>query len=873
MQAVSTHDHRELRDAWELCETVPGFADAPSALAESAPAWRTAIVPGTVAEAMRREGTLDIDRAPDFDASDWWYRCRFELSDAAQGAEHVLRFDGLATLAEVWLNGAHVLSSDDMFVSHEVSVGPLLARENEIHIRFRSLRSALERRRPRSRWRTKLVEHQQLRWVRTTLLGRMPGWSPAVRAVGPWRGVSLETRRVLDVVSGDVHGRVDRDAGPVAEAALVLRELAGDVTSAILVVGGRIEPLSIDREAPDRVALRGTLRAPDAELWWPHTHGWQPLHDARVIVDTSMGEVEIDLGRIAFRAVESIASDGGFALRVNGVNVFSRGACWTTPDLVTLGADESTYRQLLTRARDAGMNMLRVGGTMVYESDTFYDLCDELGILVWQDFMFANMDYPADDPAFAATVRHEAENVLARLARHPSLVVLCGNSEVEQQAAMLGHGRELWTNSLFRDVLRAAVTSHVPDAAYVRGSPSAERSEGALPFHVDTGVAHYYGVGAYLRPLDDARRSNVRFASECLGFSNVPEQAAVDALLPNGESPVHHPKWKSRVPRDHGAGWDFEDVRDHYLALLFGVDPMRLRYAEMERYLALSRVITGEVMARTIGEWRRAGSTCHGALVWFYQDLWLGAGWGVLDASGRPKAAYYALKRAMQPVALSITDEGANGLDVHVTNDGAEPLHGTLRLALYRGGRTQVASASSAVTIEARGTTRVRADAVLGRFHDVAYAYRFGAPGHDLVVASLDVAGSRIGDAFHFPAGLPSARSEDVGLSADAVRIDENVVAITVRAERFAQHVALDTGEYVPDDNHFHLEPGTERTVLARATVTGKSPRFDGMAQALNAHEGVRIALVAGAPEGDVSDVSDVVLAKALHDFAEKKTA
>jgi beta-mannosidase len=650
--------------------------------------------------------------------------------------------------------------------------------------------------------------------------------------------------------------------GSVAEASLVVRAHGGQVTAATLVVGGWSQPLSVEGASPNATTLRGTLRAVDAERWWPHTHGAQPQYGASVLVETTAGRVEIDLGRIAFREMQSVTADGGFALRLNGVNVFCRGACWTTTDIASLGADEATYRQLLTRARDAGMNMLRVGGTMVYESDTFYDLCDELGILVWQDFMFANMDYPADDPAFAATVTREAENVLARLARHPSLVVLCGNSEVEQQAAMLGHGAEVWSNALFREVLRAATTSHVPDAAYVRGSPSAEQVEGTLPFHVNTGVAHYYGVGAYLRPLEDARRSDVRFAAECLGFANVPGQEAIDVVLPNGESPVHHPKWKSRVPRDHGAGWDFEDVRDHYLAQLFDVDPMRLRYAAMDRYLALSRVVTGEVMARTIGEWRRAGSTCGGALVWFYQDLWLGAGWGVLDANGTPKAAYYALKRSMQPVALAVTDEGANGLDVHIANDGAEPVVGTLRITLYRGGRTQVASATTPVTAAARSSTRISVDGVLGRFHDVAYAYRFGAPGHDVVVATLDVSGQRVADAFHFPIGLPSTRSDDLGFTASAIRVAGSIVAITVRTDRFAQYVALETGAFVPDDNYFHLEPGAERVVLARAAGAGTSPRFDGIAHALNAHEGVRIAMATDA--ASVTAITDPRTANAI---------
>jgi beta-mannosidase len=457
---------------------------------------------------------------------------------------------------------------------------------------------------------------------------------------------------------------------------------------------------------------------------------------------------------------------------------------------------------------------------------------------VWQDFMFANMDYPADDAPFLRTVEHEVTVNLARLRRHACLAVLCGGSEIEQQAAMLGVPGEQWGRTLFREQLPTWCQQSAPGVPYWPSSPSG----GALPFHPDVGVSHYYGVGAYMRPLEDARRSNVRFAAECLAFANVPEQSVIDALLPAGESPVHHPRWKARVPRDHGAGWDFDDVRDHYLETLFGVHPMRLRYANMERYLELSRVVTGEVMSRTIGEWRRGGSACTGALIWFLQDLWPGAGWGLLDASGRPKPAYYAVKRAMQPVAVAFTDEGTNGLHIHVANDRAHDLAGVLRIALFREGKVCTATGSAEVTVPARGSARVGADSVLGRFHDAAYAYRFGAPGHDLVVATLhDAAGARIAAAFHFPLGLTNTKASDVGFSVDVERRADESVALVVRSEQLAQFVTVDAGDAVPDDNYFHVAPGDTHVVTFPPASTGRLSEI--VVQPLNAHEGVRVSV------------------------------
>jgi len=285
-------------------------------------------------------------------------------------------------------------------------------------------------------------------------------------------------------------------------------------------------------------------------------------------------------------------------VRVNGVPVFCRGACWTPLDVVTLSAPAEAQRAAVAQARAAGMNMLRVGGTMVYEDDHFHDACDALGILVWQDFMFANMDYPQDDAAFTASVKLEAAQQLERWQARPSVAVLCGNSEAEQQAAMWGSPRETWGQPLFDRDLTELAAAWCPDVPYWPSSASG----GAFPHQNNVGTTSYYGVGAYLRPLEDARRSGLRFATECLAFANVPPDSTL-ARMPGGSGTrVHHAGWKARAPRDLGAGWDFDDVRDHYLQRLYGLDPVALRSSDHDRYLAMSRAVSAEVMNATFGE-------------------------------------------------------------------------------------------------------------------------------------------------------------------------------------------------------------------------------------------------------------------------------
>jgi beta-mannosidase len=498
--------------------------------------------------------------------------------------------------------------------------------------------------------------------------------------------------------------------------------------------------------------------------------------------------------------------------------VFCRGACWTPLDVVTLGATPDAYDAAIAQVRACGMNMIRVGGTMVYEDDAFLDALDREGVLLWQDLMFANMDYPDELP-----IGTELDQQLARLQARPSLAIVCGNSEGQQQAAMAGATRDRWAPKLFHDTAGAKVAAM--GVAYV---PSSTHG-GAFPHQPRVGVSSYYGVGAYLRPIDDARRSEVRFASECLGFANIGE---VEPMVR-----VHHAAWKRRAPRDLGAGWDFDDVRDHYVRQLYGIDPATLRYADHDRYLALGRATTGEVMAQTFAEWRRARSMCRGGLVWFLRDLWPGAGWGVVEANGIAKPCWYALRRALAPVALAITDEGTNGLAIHAFNDRATPVTGRLDLVLYRSGEIEVGRGSVDVAIAPHESIELDAASLFDGWLDLSFAYRFGPPVAHVVHAIL-VTGDGSTDAFWFPAGMPSVRELDIGLAATVEALPDNRFAVIVTTRRFAQSISFDVPGFEPDDMGFHLAPGGSKRVVLRPLITKP---LRGTAIALNAEATARI--------------------------------
>jgi beta-mannosidase len=800
---------------WSWLATPADAAATPADLPEAGD-WQEAAVPGTVAGTLRALGRLDDASANAIGQQDHWYRTR--LTEPLNGR---LRFEGLATVTEIWVGGVKQADSVSMFAAVEFAVN--CPAGTEIALCFRALAPKLAAAPRRSRWRPAMIQPNGLRWFRTSALGSMPGWCPPGLPIGPYRPVlRIEGEAgAAKIEAVDLRTRYDGQTGTVALSVTLAANSRLPLRAVMRCAGGETA-LHADGDGQ----LAGTLSLPGIAPWFPHTHGEPALHDLTLLLD---GET-VELGRVGFRSLEVDRGDDGegFGLIVNGVPVFCRGACWSNANVTTLAGGRGSYEPWLRLARDAGMNMIRLPGVMTYEDDAFFALCDELGIMVWQEMMLANFDYPQGDAGFRAAIKAEAEALLDRTQGSPSLAVLCGGSEVFQQSAMLGAPPEAWSGPIFDEVLPEAVATFRPDIAYVPNSPSG----GPLPFVADKGVTHYYGVGAYMRGLDDARRANVRFAAESLAFANVPEEVS----LRSGKPPAitHHPDWKRAVPRDAGASWDFEDVRDHYLERLYGLEPARLRREDPGRYFALSRAVVAEVMEETFAEWRRPASPTRGALVWLLQDLQPGAGWGVIASDGEPKSAWHGLARAFRPVQLTLTDEGVNGLSLHVLNERPEPLAATVELTCWRAGEVAVIKAKREIALAPRAAVTLSAFELIGRFFDIAYAYRFGPPGHDVTSAVLrdSASGVVLAEAFHFPLGRGHERHQ-CGLAAKLEREGDDW-SVVISTQRFAQSVEIVDHAWRPERSWFHLAPGEPRRVRLHRRV-GASGEPSGEVRAVNA--------------------------------------
>lgn len=799
--------------SWTIVRTAPGAAASPSALAglDRLPA----LVPGTAASALRAAGLAATE---DLDEQDWWWETSLP---GVEGA--VLRLGGLATVAEVWVDELCVHRGENMFVATDVPLGDVTAGAR-LRLVCRALGPLLRARHPRPSWRTRLVATQNLRFFRTALLGRLRSDGATPAPVGPWRGIALGPGAVPRL---EVRPHVDGATATVEIAA----DLGTEARSAQVVLGGRTIPLDVRGST-----ATGSADVSALERWWPHGYGTASLHDAVLTVDGD----PVASARVGLREIGRARVDAeGLSLSCNGTPLFVRGAVWSPIDPVSLQNEPHRLAAVLDAFVTAGLNTVRVPGVIGYEDEAFYAACDERGLLVWQDLAMANLDPPAVDVAWRASLDAELSQLGRRLAGHPCVAVVCGGSETEQQAVMTGIDDYSGSLGLLLAELRTAAPVTFPGTVWVDNSPTG----GERPFSATPGATHWFGVGAYLRPLEDVDGAEVGFASECLAFSVPPEPAAI-RRFGGAEAAGHHPEWKAGVPRDAGAPWDFEDVTHHYVRTLFGRDPVLERWSDPEYALDLSRAAAVETMTRTMTAWRSPRSRCAGALILSAHDLRSGAGWGLLDVDDRPKAPLQALADTCAPTAVLVEDRGLDGVLLHVVHDGPAPRRGRISVRVHDLDGVLVADESADVGVPAAGWVSLDAEAVLGGFRDLNHTHAFGPPRFDVLQARFVVEDELVAEATHLLLGPTRPRVADVGLAA-TVAPDEDGYRVEVTTRDTAQRVAFDVPGLVPDVGWFHLPPGGARTVRLRPAGGSEPTRGTGplgSVRALNSRRSVSLS-------------------------------
>jgi len=613
---------------------------------------------------------------------DWEYRRQFVPGDRLSGCERVdLVFDGLDTLAEISFNGRVLGTADNMFRPWRWDVtGLLLPGQNLVSVIFRS---AVRRAAQLAAVRALDAPADQLPGA--PYLRKAPchfgwDWGPRLPNIGFWQGIRLEGWSVARLGDIAVSQQFGEGRARIAVDATVERDDGDD--DATLDVTLRVEhpDCQVDLVAASlpggASAAQLAIEISNPQLWWPNGLGEQPLYQVRIEVRRGDRLLDTRSFRVGLRTLELRRQPDRwgecFVFTVNGVPVFAKGSNWIPADAFPARVDPGQLDSLLGAAAAANHNMIRVWGGGYYETEAFYDACDRLGILVWQDFMFACSVYPLSDPVFLASVEAEVRHQVRRLRHRACLALWCGNNEMERGWASWGWDRaenaDLKTAYLrfFGETLPAWVRAADPATPYWPSSPSSGQPL-AEPIGAGRGDEHEWTVWHGLAPFTAYGRESFRFVSE-FGFESLPGMATIEAFAPAAVdrtlgSPIldHH----QRCP-----GGNARIL--YYLAQQFRLP------RELSDLAYLSQVLQAEAVRVGVEHWRRERDLCGGALYWQLDDCWPVSSWSGIDWFGRWKALHYVSRRFFAPILLSCSVDDGQAV-VSVTNDLAESWRGEVR--------------------------------------------------------------------------------------------------------------------------------------------------------------------------------------------------
>ena len=607
----------------------------------------------------------------------WVYRTTFDVSSDILSAEDLeLIFHGIDTYAEVILNGTHLFSADNMFRTYAFKCKDLLKPEgNELELKFTSPVKADKEKSEKVPYALPDIRG----FTRKAPYHYGWDWGPRFVTSGIWRPVSLLAWKKFMI--DDVWIQSKNISGDKAK--LMARLTIESTSDQHVHVSLHDEVSEKSLYSNDFKLTRGSniinfpFQISNPNLWWPHDLGDPFLYNFTVKVENEdfADSRSVSKGLRTVKLVQEPDEKGSsFVFLINGKPLFIRGANYIPQESFVPRLRTEHYEKVINAACAANMNMLRVWGGGIYEEDIFYDLCDRLGILVWQDFMFACNMYPGDS-SFLESVRAEATDNVIRLRNHPCLALWCGNNEVEEAwkhwswQKQLGYSFsdsvEVWNNyvKVFHEILPDVIGQFDPEKQYWPSSPS---MGWGLDAAYRSGDVHYWGVWWGEEPFETYEQKIGRFMSE-FGFQAMPDIRTIEQFtLPEDreigsevmESHQKHPSGtrliQTYMERDYPVPDDFED------------------------YVYVSQLVQAEGIRLALEAHRRAKPYCMGTLYWQLNDCWPVSSWASIDYYGRWKALHYHAKKAFQPIIISCAMDSL--VKFHVINDAYDEARGQVEI-------------------------------------------------------------------------------------------------------------------------------------------------------------------------------------------------
>jgi len=694
-----------------------------------------AVVPGEIHLDLMRAGMLED---PALDANClaarwveeciWSYRRNFDVVPEAVAAQSWLVFEGLDYAAEILLNGEIIGTHANFFSPSRIeTTGKLRAGANWITIHLDSGLFAVSEKPVEGYGLPLDAKLHKRHWLRKPQSQFSWDWSPRLINVGVYKSVHLDW--TTDPVRLDRMVPIVQLAEGLQKAVVKARVFVECLTKEPVAGVVKITMPGLNCSVSKKVLIQPGLAAYEVEmevsgyeLWWPIGHGDQPLYALQASLEAGGRTIGGTDSRIGFRSVridQSAHPETGnyFILEVNGRKIFSKGANFVPADLIFARLDKDRYTKLVDLAIEANFNLLRVWGGGLYESDDFYDLCDERGILVWQEFIFACARYPGNDPVFLTSVADEATYQIRRLASHASLVVWCGNNEMQWQQTSKGSwtkGVTLPDYGIFHLVLPKLLAEEDPGRYYQPSSPYSPDIT-KHPNEDESGDQHPWGIGFGDTDFRKYREMVCRFPNEggILGPTSLPTMLA---CLPEGQRHYNSLAWMVHENSIAPAHWVNPHSDNIYKQWL----DRDIHEMMIEDYAYWGGLLQGEGLKEYCENFRRRMFSSAAAIFWMYNDCWPAVrSWTIVDYYLRRTPSFHFVRRAMQPIHVVITEDAQKGtITIHGVNDTPGEFAGSLRSGIFRLDGDYLIDGSKGVVLPANSSV------VLAAFESSSWSQR-----------------------------------------------------------------------------------------------------------------------------------------------------
>ena len=747
------------------------------------------------------------------DKEEWKYTRTFSVpASLLTESQVLLHCKGLDTFATIHINGKKVGTSNNQHRTWEYDVKKILkSGKNEITVTFAPTWKNIEK--MKKKRSLNIVGGGRIEggnYIRKAQYQYGWDWGPVCVTAGIWRSIEIHAfsgARLLGAHIIQKHKKESVTLEIEPDVELYDKKAQFTIRVDVSFQGERVGEKTFEYSPGKKT----TITVDNPQLWWPNDMGEQHLYDISVSLENDNKTLDSWKKRIGLRTMtlntKKTGKKGRFEFIVNGVPFFAKGANWIPSDAFITRVSNEQYKHLLTLAKDAHMNMMRVWGGGVYEPDVFYDLCDELGLCVWQDFMFACSAYPIHDKDYIENVKVEFEQNIKRIRHHASLALWCGNNELEQMWADLisekvedGKMTEKEYLYLFDEVIPQVLSKTDPVTPYWPSSahtPIGNRKDANNP---DSGDAHLWEVWHGREPFEWYRTCEHSFNSE-FGFQAFPEPQTVDTITLPEDRNVN-----SYIMEKHQKSFIGNDAIMQYMMSWYQLPK------DFSSTLFLSQILQGMAIKYAVEHWRRKKPHGTGTLYWQLNDCWQVASWSSIDYFGNKKGLHYMAKKFFAPVLLSGWENMETGtVDLWITNDDLKEYKGVLHVsAIDTSGKT--------VKKQQKNVTVPAASSAIYMSVDMQKMVPDYNPRSHILLYSFEIDKKEAASNVTYFSRPKHVELEKPNLQLGAVKETKDGFTIEVKSDKPALWVWLDIPNQMVDysDRFFHLFPGKPVTITVR---------------------------------------------------------